>query len=925
MKRLGFFENPQNWTLGNDVFINLRTKKINSLSTARKTIKENPSQIVLPPNYIFNPFTQRIVKRSRRTEALARPYITTDITQSNDFLSFYNQVKNFIESIPYPEYDLTATRPNGSRLDFVNPRLNDVIESIKVQIYRDGEDLQNIDDITLTAFQINPQVPRNLTQVFREGETNCLLTPIKQLYEKSHAETTSDKRRQTLKRFINLTNKLLSIYADGVPQSKLQEVANTLEVKIIIKDFFGNPLFETQSVKNSRYRVIYRNTYLNHTETICDSIFEIETQTEMNEIKLRNKSRFYLCRKSGDKIMELQTAEGTYRYKIENDPINKFITDLNINGINIHTDVAKFIQSGTVITSHSFVNKNTDQTDSQTLDMERAYAYAPKHSPYYQGFPATITGLYEGDFTLDFVKNHIGYYEITDITIPAHLRGFSKMLNLGTSRVLPSPEIIFFADNGFTFNIVRGAFGFARDIEMPDYMFEKVREIVYDHRGNLGEITTTPYKNLVGRLCMYQKLFYKRYEFNTNLPNDFVSFLRTKYSDAKFTRDAVYIPQPNATTRNFVGGFYTSYTRIELLNQVFKSNPADIIAVCLDSITYLKDTDIPSHSSLWRLKPSKQYTTLADTFYPEFYRHCCETPELPTCLSRVQIWNGQGGSGKTHTAIQMYPNLTYVAPTNLICASVWKNYGVRTYTTYALLGETPEDETPNDYKIKSVGNPHIILLDEITMIPDKTIEKIIERFPYSQIILAGDINEKCEPYQATFGDDSFKNTHNYPFITFTTDRRSQDEELKSMKLKIRECIDNKEYFIVKPDIHITDLPSQYNNDTDYIIGYTNKMNTQITEMLPECQSYYITKTHKFRDQMYYKGQISKNEKPMFAERRVCFTTHSVQGRTIEQPSKLFIVLQNGMFLDTKILYTAVSRVRNFSQLVFVGLSPFSSP
>jgi hypothetical protein len=924
MKRLGFFENPTNWTLAPGLFINLQTRKINSLTTARKTIKENPSLIVLPPDYLYNPFTKRIVKNTQRNQQLARPFIQHDISPETTFVDFYDSIKPIINSIPYPEYQLNVILEDGEVIDFINPTLNDVIDSIKSHFAGDSEKIYTSAK-TIKVYQINPQVPRNLTQVFREGETNCLLTPIKLTYEKSHAETTSDKRRKTLARFIRIADELLKIYQDGVPQSKLQEVANTLEVKIIIQDFFGNLLFQTESIKNSRYRIIYRNTTANHTEVICDSVFEIDTQREMMEIKRRNKSRFYLCRRSGDRIMELQTAEGTFRYKMDKDPIHEFIEGLNINGLNIHSDTAKFIQSGTLITSHSFVNKHQSQENSQTIDMEKAYASAPTSCEYYQGFPATIWGLFTDDFTLDFVREHIGYYEIENIEFPEHLKAFSSMLNLGYSRVLPSPEILFYADQGFTFKITRGAFGKPRDIHIPENMYQKYTELVYRNDEEI-ETTTTPYKNMVGRLCMYRKLFYKKYEFSHSLATDFISFLRLRCPEAKFGHNSVYLPQQHATTKNFVGGFYTSYTRIQLLQQVFKSRPEDIIAICLDSITYPQNIQIPSYSSLWRIKPSKLYQSLADTFYPEYQCHHCESPRLPSILSRVQIWNGQGGSGKTTTAINTYPNLTYVAPTNLICASVWKNYGVKTYTTYALLGETPEDDTPNDYKTKNVGNPHTILVDEITMINNATIEKIVSRFPWSLIILAGDINEECRPYQATFGDETFKNENKYPFFTFTTDRRSQDEELKSLKLRIRECIDNKTpYLSLSPSITITDLPSHYNNETDYIIGYTNKMNQRITELIPDAKSYYITSTHKYKDELYYKGQIVKDIKPLKCERRVCFTTHSVQGRTIEEPSTLFIVLENGMLMDSKILYTAISRVRKMSQLVFVGLSPASSP
>ena len=61
------------------------------------------------------------------------------------------------------------------------------------------------------------------------------------------------------------------------------------------------------------------------------------------------------------------------------------------------------------------------------------------------------------------------------------------------------------------------------------------------------------------------------------------------------------------------------------------------------------------------------------------------------------------------------------------------------------------------------------------------------------------------------------------------------------------------------------------------------------------------------------GNISYEEKENF-EKRGSFTTHSFQGQTIED-KKVFISI-NSCF-EYSMLYTAISRVRRISQLVFV--------
>ena len=91
----------------------------------------------------------------------------------------------------------------------------------------------------------------------------------------------------------------------------------------------------------------------------------------------------------------------------------------------------------------------------------------------------------------------------------------------------------------------------------------------------------------------------------------------------------------------------------------------------------------------------------------------------------------------------------------------------------------------------------------------------------------------------------------------------------------------------------------------------------------EAGDVWIAGTHKTSEMLlangvvsgWYKqgGFVSFEEKEGY-EKRGSFTIHSFQGRTLET-GKIFISL-NDMF-EYAMLYTAVSRAVNFSQLVFV--------
>jgi hypothetical protein len=217
------------------------------------------------------------------------------------------------------------------------------------------------------------------------------------------------------------------------------------------------------------------------------------------------------------------------------------------------------------------------------------------------------------------------------------------------------------------------------------------------------------------------------------------------------------------------------------------------------------------------------------------------------------------------------------------------------------------------------GQPHIIFLDEMTMTSKEIIEKVIERFPYSWIVLAGDFNDDFEPYQCVFSNGYFDNEHRlFKPVYFTEDRRSKCDELKLLKLQIRDAIDGKaELPELKASLKLNDLKTHYNHKNDFIICYTNKMAETITELMPEYQSFMITKPHKFRETYYNTGEVVKDIEPTFSKKRLAFTTHSFQGKTIEEPSRLFIVLEDGLFRDLKVLYTAISRVRTLKQIICV--------
>ena len=200
------------------------------------------------------------------------------------------------------------------------------------------------------------------------------------------------------------------------------------------------------------------------------------------------------------------------------------------------------------------------------------------------------------------------------------------------------------------------------------------------------------------------------------------------------------------------------------------------------------------------------------------------------------------------------------------------------------------------------------------MIEASWIEEAINMYPNSQIFIAGDV-DKDKWYQCRNGHPgAFSKIFipkDYPCVEYTNDFRSQDDELKQVKLEVRQQMRNifkdggqtdamkmnkwaKERFNC---VNFWDAVKMFQPGDTWIAG-THKTNKDL--LLLNVVSGYINK----------QKEIVKEED---GEKRGSFTTHSFQGLTIEN-GKIFISLD---FFEYAMLYTSVSRAVNFNQIIFV--------
>ena len=150
--------------------------------------------------------------------------------------------------------------------------------------------------------------------------------------------------------------------------------------------------------------------------------------------------------------------------------------------------------------------------------------------------------------------------------------------------------------------------------------------------------------------------------------------------------------------------------------------------------------------------------------------------------------------------------------------------------------------------------------------------------------------------------------------TFTNDRRSKDDQLKTLKLRLRE-----EMVHVFTDgghedaQRIGDWVAKHYKVVDYNTAY---------KMVSPGDT-WIAGTHRTNAKLLANnvitGYLSKNNEKSVEpvegwEKRGSFTTHSFQGQTIED-GKVFISINDAF--EYAMIYTAVSRATHFDQIVFV--------
>lgn len=728
--------------------------------------------------------------------------------------------------------------------------------------------------------------PAAVPQAYRDGNEHCFFTPLIALWSvPAKSAATQKEHDQILKR----VKKLADEYGDKpVPHDDLPALAKKCNTTIKIFDPIGNELYTFNP--SARKLLTLRHTRNNHLEPT-------QEQRETRDITY-DEAQQLLANDPGDGTIVIEGSHlDPIKLYTNNEilevinPMKPYLDEIRSQLPDLKFNATKFPNVNEFILHSRIINSATlcfNPEYDQHYDLEKAYTQFHQTS-FYQGFLGVVHQWRTFTFppTQRFLDEHIGIYKAR-INKPSKL---AKMLgmNTGDHLILPSPEWKFHKANGTDFAILSGVWGHRFDFRFPASAIENVKT-------RIGTSATQPFKaaaaenkpfRIFAGQCSAKINEFHRRSYTLRATKEFAGHLASLYKDTDYNDELglanVNIPLDPVYTKHHLFSFITSYTRIVMMEQMLKLHLENISAVNLDGL-YFKGTPTSPFAACFRPKKPKVANPIGDNKWYVPVQIKEDFPAL-TPYNQSSALLGAGGTGKTHKILtdRGFNQILYVSPTHELGRAKQQEFGVPYTTLHRAIGENCRS-----YK-ESYGTPAVIFVDELTQMEAAFVDRLITLYPESLIFVAGDIDEHGRHFQCKYSNEIWKPT--IQCFTFTTDYRSHTEQLKQIKTNLRS------YMKTDPS---TDDIKEY---AKHNFQHTPWLNA-VLDFKPD-QDVWIAGTHKYINKHPFK----------------IHTTHSYQGKTIEQPRRLFISTDD--LFEPTMLYTAISRARHHDQLVFVSGAPLT--
>jgi hypothetical protein len=751
-----------------------------------------------------------------------------------------------------------------------------------------------------------------IQQAFLAGSGHCVLDPLIQRVATQAENSTTESSKKRYDQIIRKLTGFKIMYAQGVPEDKMEEVAKSANVRIIMNNIVGN----TVSVWNESCRNVFAltNTRVNHVEPghiTLNTKYESVTQDELDEIIADHdeKDSFYMMAGNvKNKLSGIRSARGAWAiFNPNRDLFNEFSASLQIDtyGLNaiVYPSLNEFVREGRLINSAPtpLCDEPNNLEGVQHIDVSKAYTQH-EYAPGYKGFLGKIQMYCKLGFdnarSSEFLASHMGIFQFRVIRNPSVLL---RKLGISVLSVytLPGPEIQFFQSEGVEIELVAGCWGSTMHIKYTPEM-----------------LANRNYATWGGKLGMDNN--FNDYQFRCS--QVFASHLKTLYEHVFYYSELgiviVRIPKKNNFTNHHIFAGITSYTRLNML-AIMKEVKGELIKTILDGLYFrgeLHSIQVPHSMD----KKMIEHSGFRSAWYYPTTVDCSEWPEYDDRFDGNSKFLGAGGCGKT-TAWAMYPGLInklFVTPCHVLGRKFSKEYGIPYTTLHKAIGLGYDNKKCTPYK-ESNFYPASTLVDENTMNHLSMTSTFITMHPASCIIIAGDFDDKqwyqCKPGGQGAEQNEIWNDLSWRSVYFTTDyRASSCPELMKFKLDVRSEMKNiftnggsmdtmrMNHYIMDRQVQFFDAVGMFNKGDVWLAG-THEINRKLLSL----------GIHSGR--MNGKEVILDGDE---GELRGAFTVHSFQGLTIPHPKKIFI---SSDLFEYAMLYTALSRATRMEQLIFVSV------
>ena len=784
-----------------------------------------------------------------------------------------------------------------------------------------------------TRIAVARRIPRpegGFTQEFREGITNCLLKPISAWVDTLNVEKTKKAARNKIAKFQEK-------YPYGVPEKALNEICEALNINIDILAPFSKRVINTGRTKHKKPRKVFYldNTYQNHISVEDEEVILSDKDMENWELepndmywdkpnkdkkkkrtiyKVRRGDSVYTTQKPDDEITFYKQMKGVGFCYTKHPKLKDFIaSSIHYTGcINFAPYAAEIIQAR--LCHH--------------IDQKKSYASYRK-SKWYKGFLSRPSYFAQTDRI-----QGIGIYLITDIVYTPEIKLLNDKLGfLSDDNAYPSPFLSWLLDKGVTFTVVGGCWGVRTDFDFPKCMLDDGSYAIW--AGCCDSSNPEAAVNIFGA------------------DRNWLASVEEKVTTYDGENCKILIPKSNTIYKGHITSFLVGYSYISTLEQLLQFENYDgIIRVVGDGIYFRGD--IPELVGSFRTKENpKDFKTGGgdcESFFARLTRCKCEEtyrhnytgnttrfgfaeyemyPEYLTeqkCnldgvehinhdLQNPCLWDGGGGFGKSHTAVnaKWIIDPVFLFPSHDLRQDFVDNYPeLRTMTHARLLHDAVDKHTKEPKWKEWVRGCSVAVVDEGSMLNQTQTKEMFERLKsvgISMIMLA-DLKYQIPPIE---GQES-KPEHFESVVKFVTDYRSKNEKTKQKKQQVRDLMDNGKHlnYIMSVVIDEWGNTDEYRKE-DMIICSRHIYCHEHTKKFEALEKYRVLECF----QKYNTGQILF-EKPVTTQKdtyelRHGYTIHSVQGKTTE----------NRLYIDTRkmtcsrMFYTAVSRCRDWDTIVFL--------